>query len=150
MGTVQKFRLSNFLKMLEHWELMRILLVTDFSDRSPKGLKSFWLWTHNMEIVTRNKSHRSNKHPKFPETFQNEPHASHQPPASPTWAVMCWVFTSCPISKPIVRPIYENTRDVWCFFLMPVVQWYNNDNISNLRQNWITPVWCHWRSWQKL
>lgn len=34
--TLQQFRLSNFLKLLEHWGLMRILVVTDFSYRSRK------------------------------------------------------------------------------------------------------------------
>lgn len=34
--TLQKFKLPSFLKLLEHWELMRILVVTDFSYRSPR------------------------------------------------------------------------------------------------------------------
>jgi len=76
--------------MLEHRELMRILVVTDFSYRSPKDSRPSGYRHRTRRSLCETNHTQGVKHPELPEMVQNKPRASHQTQSPPTWAAMCW------------------------------------------------------------
>lgn len=76
--------------MLEHWELMRILVVTDFSYRSPKGSRPSG-YRHITRRSSCETSHTQAVNiPNSQKRHKTKPHVSHQTPSSPTWVAMGW------------------------------------------------------------